>query len=159
MRSENESAEWAFTGTTAEGVCVRVAGEDYSPRVFLDGVEVAVTGRAQVLRDGGTRRIPTERGMLTLPHHVGDPDRTPRLRESSVMPVLWTSIVVSELVDAQAELQTALGIYRMGRERRDFDPYVESRMQASLAMQHALLDYLGHPMVQPAQMPEDWTPA
>lgn len=58
-----------------------MAGEDYSPRVFLDGVEVAVTGRAQVLRDGGTRRIPTERGMLTLPHRIGDPDRIPRLRK------------------------------------------------------------------------------
>ena len=69
------------------------------------------------------------------------------------------SEIVRQLLDAQAELQTALGIYRMGSERRDFDPYVESRMQASLAMLHALLADLGRPMAQPTQMPEGWMPA
>lgn len=73
------SGDWAFIGTTAEGVEVRVEGEPYSPRVWLDGVEVAVTGMPQLLRDGGTRHIPTERGRLTLPHRIGNPDRTPRL--------------------------------------------------------------------------------
>jgi hypothetical protein len=67
--------------------------------------------------------------------------------------------IIEALVNAQAELQSALGIYRMGRERRDFDPYVERRMQASLAMQHELLDTLGHAMASPAQMPEGWMPA
>jgi hypothetical protein len=67
--------------------------------------------------------------------------------------------IIELLVNSQAELQSALGIYRMGRERRDFDPYVERRMQASLAMQHELLDALGRPMYQPAQMPDGWTPA
>lgn len=74
-------------------------------------------------------------------------------------PALSSSEIVEALVNSQAELQSALGIYRMGRERRDFDPYVERRMQASLAMQHELLDALGRPMYQPAQMPEGWMPA
>lgn len=63
------------------------------------------------------------------------------------------------LIDAQAELQSALGVYRMGSERRDFDPYIERRMQASLAMQHEALGALGHPMASAAQMPEGWMPA
>lgn len=70
---------WAFTGTTADGIDVRVEGDPYSPRVWLDGEEVAVTGRPRLLRDGGTRHIPIERGTLTLPHRIGDTDRTPRL--------------------------------------------------------------------------------
>lgn len=70
-----------------------------------------------------------------------------------------TREIVEALVNSQAELQSALGIYRMGQDRRDFDSYVEKRMQASLAMQHELLDALGHPMAQPAQMPEGWMPA
>jgi hypothetical protein len=69
------------------------------------------------------------------------------------------SEVVETLINAQAELQSALGVYRMGSERRDFDPYVERRIQASLAMQHELLALLGCPMYQPAEMPEGWTPA
>lgn len=69
------------------------------------------------------------------------------------------SDIIGTLVDAQAELQTALGIYRMGRERRDFDPYIEMRMQASLAMQHEALAALGHLMARPTQMPEGWMPA
>lgn len=72
---------------------------------------------------------------------------------------MTNSEIVETLVNAQAELQTALGIYRMGHERRDFDPYIESRMQASLAMQHELLGKLGRPMYRPTQMPENWTPA
>lgn len=67
--------------------------------------------------------------------------------------------ITEDLVNSQAELQSALGVYRMGRDGRAFDPYVERRMQASLAMQHALLDALGHPMAQPAQMPLGWSPA
>ena len=69
------------------------------------------------------------------------------------------SQIIEELVNSQAELQSALGIHRMGRDRREFDPYVERRMQASLAMQHELLASLDHPMAQPAQMPEGWIPA
>jgi hypothetical protein len=70
-----------------------------------------------------------------------------------------SSEIIETLMNSQAELQSALGIYRMGRGGRGFDPYVERRMQASLAMQHELLDSLGHPMYHPTQMPEDWTPA
>ena len=70
---------FAFTGNTADGIAVRVEGHPYSPQVWLDGVEVAVTGMPQLLRDGGTRKIPTERGLLILPHRINDPDRTPRL--------------------------------------------------------------------------------
>ena len=69
------------------------------------------------------------------------------------------SEIVEGLIDSQAELQSALGVYRMGSERRDYDPYVERRMQASLAMQHSMLHDLGHPMAQPAQMPDGWMPA
>ena len=72
---------------------------------------------------------------------------------------LSRSEIVEGLINSQAELQSALGVYRMGHERRDFDPYVERRMQASLAMQHELLDNLGRPMAQPTQMPEGWMPA
>lgn len=67
--------------------------------------------------------------------------------------------IVKTLLNSQAELQSALGVYRLSREWADFDPYIEKRMQASLAMQHQLLDSLGHPMGQPTQMPEGWTPA
>ena len=73
--------------------------------------------------------------------------------------MIGTVQIIEELVNSQAELQSALGVYRMGREGRDFDPYVERRMQASLSMQHSLLAELGHPMAQPTQMPEGWTPA
>ena len=69
------------------------------------------------------------------------------------------SDIAGDLLDAQAELQSALGVYRMGRERRDFDPYVEEKMQACLAMLHATMADLGRPMAQPAQMPEGWMPA
>lgn len=69
------------------------------------------------------------------------------------------SQIIEDLVNSQAELQTALGIYRMGRDGRVFDPYVESRMQASLAMQHAMLADLGHQMAHPTQMPDGWMPA
>lgn len=69
----------AFIGETADGIDVRVEGAPYHSRVWLDGAEVAVTGREQHLRDGGTRIIPTDRGVLTLPHRLNNPDRTPRL--------------------------------------------------------------------------------
>jgi hypothetical protein len=81
----DDFAGWAHTGTTAEGVDVRVEGHPYQPRVWLDGVEVALAGRPRLLRDGGTRQIPTERGMLTLPRRLGDPDRTPRLSSSAAL--------------------------------------------------------------------------
>lgn len=79
MTSTQSDGGWAFTGTTAEGVHVRVEGPPYKPRVWFDDAEVAVTGRPRLMRDGGTRHIPTERGTLTLPHRFGDPGRTPRL--------------------------------------------------------------------------------
>lgn len=63
--------------------------------------------------------------------------------------------VAERVLNAQAELQTPLGMMRL----EGIDPYIEMRLQACLAMLHGLLDDLGRPMYSPAQMPEGWTPA
>ena len=63
--------------------------------------------------------------------------------------------ITQRLLNSQAELQVALGMLRLN----DIDPYIEMRLQASLAMQHSLLGDLGLPMYRPAQIPEGWTPA
>lgn len=65
------------------------------------------------------------------------------------------------LLQAQAELQTALGFHRLGMAgHQGIDPkYIEMRMAACLSMLHSLMGDLGLPMYNPAQMPEGWTPA
>lgn len=75
--------------------------------------------------------------------------------------------VTERLLNAQAELQTALGFHRLAMAYPDnelgltnTDPaYIEMRMAACLAMLHSLMGDLGLPMYSPAQMPEGWTPA
>jgi glycosyltransferase A (GT-A) superfamily protein (DUF2064 family) len=59
-----------------------------------------------------------------------------------------TSDEIAEVVlDAQADLQTALGMYRLSNGRGDA---IEDRLAKSLARSHALLEALGRPMYQPA---------
>lgn len=80
--------------------------------------------------------------------------------------------IAKRLLNQQAELQIALGFFRMlMREEATYEdalfidqfsddaPYIEQRMQASLAMTHSLMSDLGMPMYNSAQMPDDWTPA
>lgn len=67
------------------------------------------------------------------------------------------------LLNAQAELQTALGFHRLAMSAEfttsDEYEYIEMRLQACLAMLHSLMGDLGRPMYRPTQMPDDWTPA
>lgn len=55
--------------------------------------------------------------------------------------------IVAAVLDAQADLQTALGMYRLSNGRGD---PIEDRLAKSLARSHALLEALGRPMYQPA---------
>jgi hypothetical protein len=66
---------------------------------------------------------------------------------------------VEEVLEAQADLQTALGLFRLDHGRRDtaddpHDAQIEERLNKSLARLHKLLDALGRPMYQPATHPE-----
>lgn len=66
--------------------------------------------------------------------------------------------ITDEIMDAQADLQTALGIYRLNVQEKitnpKFNGHVEDRMARCLARLHRLLDQLGKPMYQPAQHPD-----
>lgn len=74
--------------------------------------------------------------------------------------MLDNETIAERILQAQAELQTALGFYRLDRrERESLDPDIEMRLQACLSMLHTLMDDLGRPMYNPTQMPEGWTPA
>ena len=69
--------------------------------------------------------------------------------------------IAERILQAQAELQTALGFHRLdmaGHEGTDPE-YIEMRLQACLSMLHMLMSDLGRPMFKPTQMPEGWTPA
>lgn len=66
------------------------------------------------------------------------------------------SDIADRLLYAQAELQTALGLYRLRHREPDA---IADRMQASLALQHSLMADLGLPMMESAALPEGWTPA
>lgn len=61
--------------------------------------------------------------------------------------------IVEQIMDAQADLQTGLGMFRvacMDRAMTQTESYAEDRLAKSLARTHKLLDALGHPMYQPA---------
>jgi hypothetical protein len=64
--------------------------------------------------------------------------------------------VVDAVMDAQAELQTPLGFYRMYNPNYkhalpiEYDEEIEDRLAKALAQLHALLVALGTPMYQPA---------
>lgn len=62
------------------------------------------------------------------------------------------SPVVPYIMDAQADLQTALGHYRLDHGRGM--THTEQQMISSLARLHALLDALGHPMYDPTTHPD-----
>src|SRR4051794_40736497 len=61
--------------------------------------------------------------------------------------------LVSDLMDAQADLQTALGLYRLRVPEGERDEPVEDRLMQALARLHTRLDILGHPMYDPATHP------
>lgn len=64
--------------------------------------------------------------------------------------------IIEEVIEAQADLQTALGMFRLNR---NFDPAaIEDRLVRSLARHHTLLARLGRPMYDPATHPEVPTP-
>lgn len=64
--------------------------------------------------------------------------------------------IIDEIMDAQADLQTALGLFRlsMAEGYTDHDNYVEERLAKCLARLHRLLEQLGKPMYRPAQHPD-----
>jgi hypothetical protein len=68
--------------------------------------------------------------------------------------------VVDAVMDAQAELQTPLGFYRMYDPKYEhalpieYDDHIEDRLAKTLARLHALLAALGTPMYRPAQHDE-----
>jgi hypothetical protein len=56
-----------------------------------------------------------------------------------------------EILEAQADLQTALGFFRLGSiEERGNSEAIEDRLNKSLARLHRLLERLGRSMYQPA---------
>lgn len=64
--------------------------------------------------------------------------------------------LVKQLVDAQADLQIALGLYRLyflKNEGHKGHDNVEHYMQTCLAQLHSLLDDLGHTMANAATVP------
>ena len=63
---------------------------------------------------------------------------------------------VEQLLDAQADLQTAIGLYRLQHGK---DDRIEDRLARSLARQHKLLSEMGKPMYQPATHPDVDAPA
>lgn len=74
--------------------------------------------------------------------------------------------ITERLLNAQAELQTALGLQRLLNDpdmaflHEHVDPkYIEMRLQACLSMLHSLMGDFGRPMFKPSPMPEGWTPA
>lgn len=71
--------ETRTTGFTAEGVRVVVIHADRSAddAVYVGGERMRVLN-VRLMRDGGTTHYDTDRGTLTLPHRIGNPDRTPR---------------------------------------------------------------------------------
>lgn len=69
--------------------------------------------------------------------------------------------VADEIMQAQADLQTGLGLLRvaLGHHQDHNLGAAERRLQGSLARLHALLDGLGRPMYDPAEYPKDYRPA
>lgn len=61
------------------------------------------------------------------------------------------AIIAEEVVDAQADLQNAIGFYRLGYGDRK---YIEDRMIRTEARLHRLLAALGRPMAHPATHPD-----
>ncbi len=72
--------------------------------------------------------------------------------------------IITQVMDAQADLQTALGFLRLDIQNmadldvdmERHDSYIEDRMAKSLARLHQLLDQLGNPMYKPATHPDVW---
>lgn len=69
--------------------------------------------------------------------------------------------LIEQIMDAQADLQTALGFLRLDARDRldlehpgDHDDFIEDRLAKSLARLHLLLDRLGHPMYNAATHPK-----
>lgn len=65
--------------------------------------------------------------------------------------------VIDAVLDAQADLQSALGMLRLHMDPRFSTPdlgVVERRLNKSLARSHKLLDELGSPMYDPATDPD-----
>lgn len=60
-------------------------GED-GWEVWVNGEYALVTGTS-IYRDGGTRRIWTSRGIVTLPNKMGSVDRVPKLDGEDIGPV------------------------------------------------------------------------
>jgi hypothetical protein len=54
--------------------------------IWVDGEYALVTGTS-IYRDGGTRRIWTSRGIITLPHKIASVDRVPKLDGEDIGPV------------------------------------------------------------------------
>lgn len=80
-------APGTFEGVTASGRTLRlVEGNDYAAmQITIDGKEANYHSRAVLLmRDGGTRVFHTDRGVVRLPHRIGDDDRRPRLDDEIV---------------------------------------------------------------------------
>lgn len=64
--------------------------------------------------------------------------------------------VIEEILNAQAELQMALGLYRLEHGKGDV---IERRMNKALSMAHLTLFKLGRPMLSPARHPDvEWPP-
>lgn len=65
-------------------------------------------------------------------------------------PALSERQIIERLVDAQAELQTGLGMFRLGyqpgRDHAEQDQIIEGYLTRSLKMQQRLLALLGNPM-------------
>ena len=64
--------------------------------------------------------------------------------------------IIEEIMIAQADLQTALGVLRLSKKlptAQDRE-MIEDRLARSLARSHALLRDLGNPMYEPATHPD-----
>jgi hypothetical protein len=88
---------------------------------------------SQLLKPGSTPDAPPKEGY---PNPVPVTPRKDDIYEK----------VVDGVIEAQADLQTALGMHRLNRGAKAHHEYIESRLDASLQRLHDLLAELGHPM-------------
>jgi ATP-dependent Clp protease ATP-binding subunit ClpA len=108
---------------------------DVTPNKVRNEVIKILSGpkSSQLLKPGSTPDAPPKEGY---PNPVPVTPRKDDIYEK----------VVDGVIEAQADLQTALGMHRLNRGAKAHHEYIESRLDASLQRLHDLLAELGHPM-------------
>ncbi len=85
----------SVNGHTAAGDHLRIVEADhyYDAQIFVNGERASVLDpvhrNALIYRDGGSRKYVTDKGRITLPKRLGNPNRVPLLDGRPLVEGKW----------------------------------------------------------------------